>query len=256
MEQQYSQYVFWALFVLVGYVLHYFKDFFRSFSQEKGKNTAAKQDTKEITLLQELAKNAATKQDIAEITTKIENVKWQVQYEHAQRSGWVEQQKLALTNFFNEYIQWTDYSLRNLNSVVPYASSPEVIRKLIDDLNIQKIKTDKSFQNLQLMEDNDEVFNINLSVVFFAAQELHVIVEKFLHKMEQISIRYKAILAQSESKASIDDEWESVLKSNKKIINEKEQEVIRGSRTLKNLIREKLKEKYGIVEEVIDDSRP
>jgi len=111
------------LSILAVVVLLYFtiKNFIPSYFNEKGKNIA-------------------TKEDIEEITRKVENIKLEISNLHFQKNDLLEKRKAALLEFFEQYVDFSESTLKNISFVDNYLYYPEKISERINFI-IEKKRT-------------------------------------------------------------------------------------------------------------------
>ncbi len=108
----------WVI-LIITFLLNCYTIFFKEYFKEKGKNVA-------------------TKEDIEIITTKIENVRLELNHSHSQKTEFLEKHKLALINFYEEFIHWQETSIKNISIVDNSIFSVEKIREKIDEISSQK----------------------------------------------------------------------------------------------------------------------
>jgi len=195
---------------------------------------------------EEKGKNLATKQDIRAITEIAESVKLELQQNFAQNSDWKAQNKLTLINFFDEFVHWTEYSIKNLSFIQNNSCNPLKIRELISELNLQRSKVERLYWRVILFETDPE-FTEMIKKIFLDALDLHTITFDFLLKSELLDTRLEA----SKNAQNIRD-VEKLLSERGKVQGEfiiqrdkKEVLVNKEVNLLMNLIRKKLQKIMG-----------
>lgn len=139
--------------------------------------------------LTQKGKNLATKEDVEEITQKIESVKINLGHLQSQKSEFLNNRKLALVNFFEEYITWSEYSVNNLTVTITQVFETSAIRNQIELLSNQYSKVQKSYWKLCLYESDDKNFIAEISAVYNASNRLHQITLNYMLQAEIISLR-------------------------------------------------------------------
>ncbi len=139
----------------------------------------------------EKGKNIATKEDIEEITTKIENVKLELEYSKSQKKKYQEENKLALINFYDDFIIWCEYSVNNISVSIDLLHSPEQIRIMINDFNSINSKVLKTYWRICLFEINNQKLANEIIELYSQAEKLHNINSDYLIEMENLSICLK-----------------------------------------------------------------
>ncbi|MCR8559671.1 hypothetical protein KXD93_18590 [Mucilaginibacter sp. BJC16-A38] len=197
--------------------------FVKSYSQEKGKNLA-------------------TKEDIEEITNKIENVKSEVQHAYSQKSQYLEKNKLALINFYEEYVYWTEFSIKNISVVINQVFEPEKIREVINDLNRQQSVVSRAFWVLSLFELEDETFIKQMKTSYLEANNLCRSTFDYLISVETFAVNYKMTGVINDSMIRENNSSRERFIENR---NLQEEIVNRLTVVLTNVIRKKMIEKYS-----------
>ncbi len=190
--------------------------------------------------LEEKGKNLATREDIEEITKKIEGVKSDVQYAYSQKSQLLEQNKVALTNFFDQYINWTEFSIKNISVVINHSYKSERIREVVNELSLQCSKVERSFWTLCLFEASDEKFIEQIKFIFLQAKNLHFITFDYLISLEELAIKTELQQVTQELITRKKTLTESFISDR----DEKSQTLMKCTNLLMNFIRTKLLEKY------------
>jgi hypothetical protein len=184
----------------------------------------------------EKGKNFATKEDIEEITEKIENVKIALSHSQQQKANFLDQHKLALINFYDDYIHWHEYSIKNISVTINHVNNPEPIRQEIENLTLQKSKIDKSFWRLCLFEAHDKDFIEMVKSIHLETSKLHHITFDFLINMEQSATKMKYKVGEINERV---DERKKIMDEFVKDRDEQEGITIKLPNLLMNLIRKK-----------------
>lgn len=222
-----AKFVIEIVFILVGLYMILFKNYFA----EKGKNIA-------------------TKEDIGEITAKIEMVKNNISAISSKEQDWFIESKLALINFFDNYILWTEHSIKRIDIVINHSYQPDKIRKTIEDLSFQHSQVIKYLWRLMLYE-KDEKFLSEIKIVYFSSHKLHNLTDEFLIEIESIAMKLDKCVELASKGSSLQGEISKLATVRNKAIDtfiekrkEIEKECSRSTNILLGLIRKKLSEKY------------
>ncbi|WP_440067378.1 hypothetical protein [Tenacibaculum discolor] len=193
----------------------------------------------------EKGKNYATKEDIEEITKKIETVKNEVSFSNSQKSEWLDKNKVALLNYFDNYVHWTEHGINNISLIINNPFGSEKIRSLIDELYSIKTMSDKSYWQLCLFEYNDKEFTDKVRDIHLEAIKLHDIIFEFLIKMEQYAIYFELALKHNyEVDPKKNDEKIKVVEKFVKEKGQEEKAVLKNAPKLMGIMRKKISEKY------------
>jgi len=196
--------------------------------------------------LTEKGKNYATKEDIAEITKKIETVKNEVSFSNNQKSEWLDRNKIALLNYLDSYIDWTEHGIENISFIASNPFGSDKIRILLDDLFSMHASASKCYWQLCLFEYDDKEFTEKIRKIHLQAYDLHNIVFEFLSKMEgyavtfELSIKHNSVIKDDKiyEKTKTIDEF---IKNR----DQKKESVLDNAAKLMNLMRKKIAEKYN-----------
>lgn len=139
----------------------------------------------------EKGKNLATKEDIEEITRKIENVKLELEYSKSQKKKYQEENKLALIDFYDDFIFWCEFSVNNISITMELLHTPEQIRLTINNFNSINSKVLKSYWRICLFEINNQKLVNEIIELYSSAEKLHNINSDYLTDMENLSTDLK-----------------------------------------------------------------
>jgi len=194
--------------------------------------------------LKEKGKNLATQEDIEKITSKIEKVKFEIQHSSLQKSEWLDKNKIAILEYYETYIEFVEFTIKDISVVESNFLKPEKIRQKIDHLLIQQSKVDKAFWKLCLFELDDSGFIEVIREANISADNLSNLTFDFLIDNEKNATN---MLLTLESKSKIASFIEIRKKTIDVFIKDRDiQEKIVNQKTqiLMHLIRRKIKEKY------------
>lgn len=141
--------------------------------------------------LQEKGKNAATKEDIEEITKKIENIKNTVQTFHSARKELLDQNKIALLHFYDEFLHLSEHHIRNVHITLFDLSNPDKIKEQIEILHFQQATVEKAFWRLCLFESKNTSFLDSIRDIHLQLELRLDNAMDYLSHLEQLSISIK-----------------------------------------------------------------
>lgn len=198
----------------------------------------------------EKGKNIATKEDIAEITSKIEIVRNNISAISSKEQDWFIESKQALINFFDNYILWTEHSIKRIDIVINHYHHPDKIRKTIEDLSFQHSQVIRCLWRLMLYE-RDEMFLNEIRKTYISALKLHQLTDVFLTDIENIAMRMDKYVESANNGSTVKGEVSKLATSRNNVIDafiikrtEIEKENNKSTNQLLDLIRKKLIEKY------------
>lgn len=136
----------------------------------------------------EKGKNIATKEDVEEITQKVENIKFEISNLHSQKNEFLEKRKLALLEFFELFIEFSETYLRNISFVDTYIDQPEKIRERMDKIINKKSEVEKAIWKLSIYEMEDQKFIEQIKTIYNKQIEHYHLTIDFLQKIENNSL--------------------------------------------------------------------
>lgn len=201
----------------VGVILYFtIKNFLPSYFNEKGKNIA-------------------TKEDIEEITRKVENIKLELSNLHFQQNDLLEKRKTALLYFFEQYIEFSETTLKNISFVDTYLYQPDKISERANIIIEKKGQIEKSFWILSMYEMLDKKFIEQVQTIVLKTNDYYRLTIDFLLKIETNSLMISQTNLTrdlAEKRRAIKDDF--ITKRDKL-----EQTTIRLPNLLNNIIRQK-----------------
>lgn len=220
--------VFDFCYILIAFGLIYWK----SYTSEKGKNLA-------------------TKNDIGDITKEIEQVKNELSFKNQNKRDWFLESKKNLLDFYDAYFVWVDDSLKIADILISHNDNEAIIRKAIENVKDCHRVVHKYLWRIPIYESDKDFIN-SIYKIYNSSAKKHNLVLRLLLSLEDITLQHKKLKEKSGYGIDVMSEFESLKKEKDEAFeeydkgkNDSDELIAESKKNLVRIFKKKMKQDFA-----------